>query len=210
MSHQMYETNPDGRKRKRLTPINVTTAKRADIEQADHEKGDTLDAVPQAKPGAWNHLARWDTANDTVIEFGNDNREYFTDVSDGTPGPTEGSDDDGEGDNLLVEQPTKKLSKLSASDIADAINACIERYENEWRPGKDETQYISEEGQTEGPVLYDPLMMWEEAEAAGQRETLAQEYELEAEYYSIRLNKLCHEIAKDPGDSLSGVRKVCV
>lgn len=204
----MHGLASDGRKRRRLTPTSLVMAQPSENLNT-FCTGLTAPPNPElpAGPGTWDHLARWRTADDIIIDFAQDNEECYTDASDGSLGSIEGSDDEGEDDHLPIERPAKTSGKVTAEEVTVIINSCIEEYENAWIPGKGETKRKGG-GNAKISALYDPLILWEDAEATGQRETLARKYESEAAYYRQRLDKLCDEIAKDPGNSPVVVRTV--
>jgi hypothetical protein len=93
-------------------------------------------------------------------------------------------------DDDVVERPSKR-PKLSRDEIVEIINERIEFYTNAWKPNK---------GVPRGEeVGYDPVTMWNEAEAKGEREALMQQYETEYAYFRNRLDRFGDEIVKSPG-----------
>ncbi|KAI4918538.1 hypothetical protein J4E90_002924 [Alternaria incomplexa] len=103
-------------------------------------------------------------------------------------------------DEDAVEEPNKR-TKLSEDKIVDIINERIKFFTNAWRPNK---------GVARGEeVDYDPVAMWIEAEAKGEREALAKRYETEHLYYKSRLDELCDQIVKFPGSNAEQVRRQC-
>ncbi|KAJ8108758.1 hypothetical protein OPT61_g7949 [Boeremia exigua] len=194
----MDNSDSNERKRRRITPTILTTAPLVGTAAAEVAGPST---TPPGESGTWDYLSKWEAADDTVI--GDiEEEEHYSDVSDGSQKTTEDADDESEeGDSLPFENRTVRPSKLGTAKVIETINDCIAMYSEAWRPGKDEKQRKTETGQAEVPVTYDPLKMWEEAEADGQREALAERYRLEAEFYRQRLDYLCNEIAQDPGDT---------
>lgn len=201
--------DPEGRKRRRITPINFVAAPTVGPLQTGHAAESGMpDAASSAQPGTWDYLAKWETEDPSIVED-IDEEEYYSDVSGGSPGALEDVDhEDEEGEDVPPNGPATRPSKLGADRVVEIINDCIEKYANAWRPGKGETKHKGEEGQTEVPVVYDVDALWDQAQAAGEREELAKKYELEAEYYRQRLDKLCDEITKDPGDTEAAIRMV--
>jgi len=95
-------------------------------------------------------------------------------------------------DEDAVEEPSKR-TKLSQDKIVDIINERIKSFTDAWKPNK---------GVARGEeVDYDPVAMWTEAEAKGEREALAKKYETEHLYYKSRLDGLCDQIVKFPGSN---------
>lgn len=140
-----------------------------------------------------------------------DEGEYYSNVSDISPDIVDetGHESDEEID-FSPAGPTGRPSHLSTAKITEIINDCIEGYATAWKPGKGETKRERDEGESEIPVVYDNIALWEEAHAAGQREQFLEKYRLEAEYYQQRLQILCDEISKDPGDTVASVKMVSV
>lgn len=205
----MVEPDVGSRKRRRIAPISFTTALPNENGEAGLAGLDlTLDAAPLAEHEQWDFLSKWKATDNTVI--GDiEEEEFYSNVSDGFPAAMAVAEQESEeDDDLPPEGPAIRHSKLGAEKVIQIINDCIEMYANAWTPGKGETKHKDDTGQVEVPVTYDPFALWEDAESAGQREQLAEEYELEAEYYRQRLDKLCEEISKDPGDTVAGVQMV--
>jgi hypothetical protein len=207
-SRQVHVPDAEGRKRRRITPINFVAAPSTGPSQIVHgiESG-APSAALSLQPGTWDFLAKWkdedrDIAEDAQVE-------YYSDSSDGSPVALKDADeDDEEGEDVPPEEPATRPSKLGADRVIEIINDCIEKYAAAWKPGKGETTRKGEEGSTEVPVVYDADALWDQAHAAGKREELAEKYELEAEYYRQRLDRLCDEIAKDPGDTEAAIKTV--
>ena len=203
------EPDSDGRKRRRLIPITVAADQLPrDVEAEVGRLSEAFDTESPAEPGAWDHLNKWIQADDSIVEDLEEEEVEYSDVSDEALGLAEGSEDGSEDTSLPVEGLTTRPSKLGADTVIEIIQSCIESYELAWTPGKGETQPRDGGRQGEVPVVYDPLAMWEEAEAAGQRDELAKKYESEAQYYRQRLDRLCDEIVRDPGNTATGIRMV--
>lgn len=203
--------DPAGRKRRRIAPIADVPQSTISCKQSEVAgPSRTLNTTSSTAPTNWDYLAKWEQADSSIVED-LDEEEFCFDIDHDSPDAVEefGQDIE-EMDDLPPEGPTTRPSKLGDHRIIEIINECIENYAKAWTPGKDETKPKDEEGRSNAdvPVLYDPTMLWEEAEAAGEREELAKRYELEGEYYKQRLDKLCEEIAKAPGDTVDGVKKV--
>ncbi|KAF2630327.1 hypothetical protein BU25DRAFT_489124 [Macroventuria anomochaeta] len=201
----------DGRKRIRITPIvSAPDPWTRQLERESAGPGHALDMGSIATSGTWGSTAKQEAEDSTIVEDLPEEEEYYSDVSNGSPDAMEKAGLElEEGDDLLQEAPMNRPSKLGTSRVTEIINECIEMYAQAWRPGKDKTKPKDEKGKGEVPVVYDPVALWEEAEAAGQREELAEKYDMEAEYYRQRLDKLCDEIFRDPGDTVAGVKMKC-
>ncbi|KAF3046164.1 hypothetical protein E8E11_001689 [Didymella keratinophila] len=199
----------EGRKRRRITPINLVTSPSTEPSQTvpGVESGAPgLALSPQ--PGTWDFLAKWEDEDSSILDDV-PVEEYYSDVSGGSPVALEDENDEDEGEDVPAEGPMIKPSKLGADRVVEIINDCIEKYAAAWKPGKGETKHKGEEGTTEVPVVYDADALWDQAHAAGEREEFAEKYELEADYYRQRLDKLCDEISKDPGDTEAAIKMRC-
>ncbi|KAF3035913.1 hypothetical protein E8E12_003180 [Didymella heteroderae] len=195
----------EGRKRRRITPIESIPTP-AVGQDAGSTQG--LSLLSSAQPVNWDHLVKWETEDDSIAGDIED-EEYYSDGSDESPGAVEDTVEDGEeGDDMQSMSPAPIPSRLGSDLVTEIINGCIEKFAEAWKPGKDETRHKDEAGQTEVPVVYDPLQLWTDAENAGVREELAEKYEEEAKYYQQRLDILCEEIFKDPGHTEAGIRMV--
>lgn len=207
-SHQVDIPNAEGRKRRRITPINLVTAPSAGPSQIVHGvESEAPSASFSREPGAWDFLAKWEDEDSSIAED-SQAEECYSDVSAGSPVALEDTEDEDEGEDIPHEGPATRPSKLGADRVIEIINDCIMKFAAAWKPGKGETKRKGEEASTEEPVFYDADALWDQAHAAGQREVFAEKYELEAEYYRHRLDKLCDEIVKDPGDTEATIRKV--
>ena len=210
-SNRVDGSDPNGRKRRRITALMSGPVPSSNIVVLENaESGRALDAPTSAAPGTWDHLAKWEAKDFAVIED-LEEEECLSDASDDPPGALEDSGiNSEEGEDLPPQGPTTRSSRLGAERVAAIINECIEVYANSWKPGKGETKRKDEEGEIEVPVVYDPFALWEKAEAAGRREELTEKYRMEAEYYGHRLDTLCEEISKDPGDTVAGIKMASI
>jgi hypothetical protein len=190
--HEASDSEPDGRKRRRIVPLSC--AAEVSIEKAPEE---------------WDYLTKWKEADATLVEEVGE-EQYLVDASEGSLDVAE--DDNHEADeeeDLQQNISTVRFSKLSSEKVVEVINECIAKYTEAWTPEKDEIRRRHEGlGDTEIPIVCDPLALMEGAESTGQREELARKHELEAEYYRYRLDKLCDEVTKSPANTVDGVRKV--
>lgn len=211
-SNRVDGADLEGRKRRKITPISSVSKPENTVLLEDEQSEHALDKTASAATGTWDYLAKWETEDSAVIEDipEADEEEYLSDVSDDSPSALEdqGHESDG-GENLPPGGSIRKPSKLGEERVTEIVNECIETYANAWKPGKGETKHKGEDGKIEVPVVYDAVALWEEAEAAGQREELAAKYESEADYYRDRLDTLCEEISMDPGDTVAGIKMVC-
>lgn len=205
----MEESGTDSRKRRRITPILSTTAPPIGITEARSvAPARTHNTDVPAETGTWDFLAKWEEADNTILGDVEED-EYLSDMSDESLSALEVAEHESEdGDGFAPEGPAMRVSKLGTEKVIDIINDCIETYTKAWVPGKGETKHKNETGQAEIPVTYDAVVLWEEAEAAAKREEFAEKHELEAEYYRQRLDQLCEEILKNPGDTVAGVQMV--
>lgn len=207
-SHQVDVPYAEGRKRRKITPINLVTAPSAGPSQlAQGVESEAPSAALSREPGAWDFLAKWEDADSSSAED-SQAEECYSDVSAVSPVAQEDTDEEDEVEDIPHQGSATRLSNLGADRVIEIINDCIMKYAAAWKPGKGETKRKGEEASTEVPIVYDADALWDQAHAAGEREELAEKYESEAEYYRQRLDKLCDEIAKDPGDTEVAIRKV--
>jgi hypothetical protein len=68
--------------------------------------------------------------------------------------------------------------KLHRDHVVDIINERILHYTDTWKPNKSALR--------DDEIDYDPVSMWEEAEAAGQRQQLVARYATDVAYYRRR------------------------
>ncbi|KAF1362044.1 hypothetical protein EJ07DRAFT_108179 [Lizonia empirigonia] len=199
----------DGRKRKRITPFVTAPAPSSRPLKLSNTRLSGFHGESLAEPETWDHLAKWEMADASIVED-IDEGGYYSDVSDISPSIVDetGHESDEEID-FPPELPTGQPGQLSTAQITEIINDCIEGYATAWKPGKGETKREHDEGESEAPVVYDNIALWEEAHAAGQQEEFLEKYRLEAEYYQQRLHLLCEEISKDPGDTVASVKMKC-
>ncbi|KAI4679045.1 uncharacterized protein J4E88_006337 [Alternaria novae-zelandiae] len=148
------------------------------------------------------HLLRWQNVagGDQIIDLPDEDDLQEDDNSGlGDAAEEDSRSVDDEVENA-VEEPSKR-TKLSQDKIVDIINERIKSFTDAWKPNK---------GVARGEeVDYDPVAMWTEAEAKGEREVLAQRYETELNYYKSRLDELCDQIVKFPGSNAEQVRRQC-
>ncbi|KAJ4379236.1 hypothetical protein N0V86_005281 [Didymella sp. IMI 355093] len=208
-SHRAELPDPESRKRRRITPTNFIPVSSVGPSQARDGIGSGKHiGASSAQPKPWDFLAKWEAEDSSIVED-IEGEEYYSDVSGGSPDALEDVDHENEGEeDVLPEVSAIRLGKVRPDRVVDIINGCIEKYAAAWKPGKGETKHKSEKCQGEVPVVYDANALWEQAHAAGEREELAEKYELEAEYYRQRLDKLCDEITKDPSDTEAAVKMV--
>lgn len=206
---QVEVPEAEGPKRRRITPIHFVAAPSTEPSQTTHGvEGGVPSVASSTQTGTWDFLAKWENQDPSIVEDV-EAEGYCSDVSGGSPGALEDSDEeDGEGEDMPPEGPATRQSKLGADRVVKIINDCIEKYAGAWKPGKGETKHKGGEDTPEVPVVYDAYALWDQAHAAGEREELAKRYELESEYYRQRLDKLCDEISKDPGDTEAAIKKV--
>ena len=208
-SRRVDVPDAEGRKKRRITPINLVTSPSTEPSQTAPGVGSRVpSAAVSPQPGTWDFLAKWENEDSSIV--GDIQvEEYYSDVSGGSPVALEDAgEEDEEGEDVPAEGPAIRPSKLGADRVVDIINDCIEKYAAAWKPGKGETKYKGEESATEVPVVYDADALWDQAHAARKREELAEKYELEADYYRQRLDILCDEISKDPGDTEAAIKMV--
>ena len=140
------------------------------------------------------HLLRWQNVagGDQIIDLPDEDDLQEDDNSGLGDAAEEDSRSVDNEDEDAVEESSKR-TKLSEDKIVDIINERIKFFTNAWRPNK---------GVARGEeVDYDPVAMWTEAEAKGEREALAKQYETEHMYYRSRLDELCDQIVKFPGSN---------
>lgn len=151
--------------------------------------------------GTWDHLLHWQNlAGDEHDEYADEGDDSEGEQEQHLAGAVESDDEDALEDE---EQPATVhgRNKLSSDEVLDIINERIEHYTKAWTPNK----RVSKDDM----VSYDPQAMWEEAEAAGERQQLAEKHEEERSYYNYRLDQLCDEIMKFPASTPEGVRRQC-
>ena len=193
ISEGVIITDEAGNKRRNITNLSTTplsvvsgsqvslnTATSGLLRQVDSNVNDYSDLLK------WQNIAGGDQIVDLPDEDELEDEDDF------------GSMDIGEEDAQIHEdqhddavEETNKRTNLSQDEIVRIINERIEFYTNAWVPNKG----------VPSKERVDPKTVWNEAEAKGERERLAQHYETEYDYFSQRLNKLCDEIIKDPGSN---------
>lgn len=142
----------------------------------------------------FDHLLRWQDAaeSDEVIDFAEEDNLGQEEHVDWVDVPQAEDGLDVALDSSEREDPPNK-THLSKEEVVDIINERINFYIDNWRPN---VGVVPEEA-----VDYDVDMMWDKAEASGQRQILVQRYEKDHEYYSHRLDTLCDEIVKFAGNN---------
>ena len=150
--------------------------------------------------GQWDHLLRWQ-------QLGVDEEEIDLATADDLEDDEWTGPDDAEEDPYDVIDEDDKIdqgegrSKLSSDQVVEIINERIEYYTRSWRPNK---------GAAKGEEIQDnPEIIWDEAEATGQREQYIKSYEDELAYYKQRLDILCDQIVAFPGRNAEQVRHQC-
>jgi hypothetical protein len=185
-----------GSKRRKIT--HLSTAPLRNVLSDSQAPSNTAAITPSQREVSniddYSHLLRWqnvDGGDQTIDSPDADDLEdednaVLGDAAEEDPQSVEDQQDD------VVEESNKR-TKLTQDEIVEIINERIEFYTNAWKPNK---------GAARGEeVDYDPETMWNEAEAKGEREALAQTYETDHEYFSQRLDRLCEEILKFPGSN---------
>ena len=178
-------TNITSRKRRKVTPVaTAPLPKRPQATQRHAAAPNTRISSEGAlvDTESWSHLLRWEREADTDDITDLTTEEYLEEDESEEDDPQDEEDED-------IEEASSR-SNLSQKEVVDIINERIDFYTTSWRPNKD---IRGEE------VDYDTLRMWEDAEASGQRRTLAQKHRIEHAYYKQRLDTLCDEIVKFPG-----------
>ncbi|KAL1793472.1 hypothetical protein ACET3X_008454 [Alternaria dauci] len=160
--------------------------------------------LQQGEPDAedYSHLLAWQNVagGDEIVDLSDEDGQEDEDEG----GLRDSAEEDGDvpedqhGDAI---KEKNKQSKLSQGEIVRIINEQIELYSNAWVPNKD----IPLDEQ----IDYNPETMWVEAEAKGEREKLAQKYEIQHEYFRGRLDTLCNHITEDPGSNAKQVQQQC-
>jgi hypothetical protein len=192
---------PGVQSRRRVNVSTITT------QPLRKEKGEqsTIGGQAQETVGDdWSHLLRWaqEGNNDEMEE---DEPETYTDdeelegIMEIEEDEPDGTTEPAGGPEPKVRGRRKSTAKISAEQVVDIINERIDHYTQGWRPRREENAVHS----------LDPLTIWEEAEAEGRRTQMAERKKLDVEYFTDRLNKICHEIAKDPWNSVKEVRSIC-
>jgi hypothetical protein len=157
--------------------------------------------------GQWDHLQRWAQADtpDEVIDFTQPDDEERLFGAETVEGDRQDPMDDGEEIDDIQEayqvQDVQRRSKLTRDQILDIVNQCIEDYAEAWTPNKGVLK--------EDEVDYDPLRMWQDAEACGQRQLLVDKYETDLAYYNQRLHKLGDRIMDGPGNNVKEIQLQC-
>jgi hypothetical protein len=198
VSNDAAVTDEVGRKRRKITHLSTAPLRTAHPTSRSQQPSNT--AANRASDPVisntddYSHLLKWQNVvgGDQVVDLPDEDdlqeEDNFGlgDIAEEDLQLAEDQNDD------PIEEPHER-TKLSQDEIVDIINERIEFYTNAWRPNK---------GVARGEeVDYDPVTMWNEAEAKGEREALMHKYETDHAYYSQRLDKLCDEILKFPGSN---------
>lgn len=198
ISNDVAVADEAGRKRRKITHLSTTPLQNTHPDSHSQQTTNTA-AIGPSHPALSNtdeyaHLLRWQNVvgDEHIIDLPDeddlqeDENYRLGNVAEEDSRSLEDDDDD------VVEEPSKR-TKLSQDEIVDIINERIAFYTNTWKPNK---------GVARGEeVDYDPVTMWNEAEAEGEREVLAQKCESDRIYYRSRLDGLCDQIVKFPGSN---------
>jgi hypothetical protein len=190
---------PQGRRR-----VNLSTITTEPLPKTTGHRSTTEGEAQNPVSDDWSHLLRWTQEGDDE-EMEEDEPDTYTDEEDledimevEEDEPDETTQSAG-APGSEVRGQRKSTTKLSEEQVVDIINERIEHYAQRWRPRKEEN--------TAQPP--DPLRIWEDAEAEGRRPQMAESKKLDVQYFSDRLDNICHEIAKDPWNSVKEVRSIC-
>jgi len=184
--------NTDGRKRLKTT--HVTTVPPHAMQDPPIVDG----------TGQWDHLLRWEQEKQNIIDVA----DLATNAEDEYEDEDNGEDMEersgsGEPEEMLTDNVLEahNRSRLSQDQIVNIINERLDHYTEAWKPNH---------GVIKGDeVDYQPEIMWQEAEANGQRQALINKYETDVLYYKHRLDQLCEEIIKSPGNTADRIRYQC-
>jgi hypothetical protein len=191
-----FTVDDAGRKRRRVTDLSTVPLSNVPHKLPETPIASVAAASWQASGDAdeFAHLLKWqnaaddDDVMDLVGEEDLDDDEYYSPGDAAEEDPRDLPEDD-------HERPggASTRAKLSNDEIAEIVNDRIEFYVNSWQPNK---------GVARGEEIhYEPVRMWEEAEASGKRQELVHKYETDYEYYSQRLHRLFEEIVMWGGSS---------
>lgn len=154
--------------------------------------------------GQWDHLLRWEQEKQNTIDVAdlaaNAEDEYEDENNGDDMEERSGSGEPEEmpADNVVEAQ---SRSRLSQDQIVNIINERLDHYTNAWKPNY---------GVIKGDEIdYQPEIMWQVAEANGQRQALIKKYETDILYYEHRLDQLCEGIIKSPGNTADQIRYQC-
>lgn len=197
--------NSGGRKRQKVTHVSTLPLPVNKQHSPSHPNISAI--MPGGEPivdgsGAWDYLLRWQESGQQVIDLEALAADEMVDEEDSIDIDEAPEDDPQErlGETAEVEAVPGR-SKLSTKQIVDIINERIEHYTSIWKPGKGITK--------EEEMEYNPIKMWDRAEADGERLVLIKKHEMEHEYFKQRLDKLCKEIEDYAGNSVDILRRQC-
>ncbi|EAT83547.2 hypothetical protein HBI56_233170 [Parastagonospora nodorum] len=182
--------NTDGRKRLKTTHI-------ATVPLHVVQEPPLVDGT-----GQWDHLLRWEQEQQHVISVDDIAADAESESEDEEEDMEERSGS-GEPEKMPVDTAVEaqSRSRLSQDQVVNIINERLDYYTNAWKPNH---------GVIKGDEInYQPETMWQEAEANGHRQALIKKYETDVLYYKHRLDQLCEEIIKSPGNTVDRVRYQC-
>jgi hypothetical protein len=189
--------------RKRQKTAHVTTTPLPVGRQAPTATS-AFSATSKAEPsvdssGQWDHLIHWEHADDRAVGT----EDLAADGEAEDEFEVEGEEERSGSGESEVQGPiqTQDQSRISREEIVDIINDQIEHYTNAWKPNHDVIKGDE--------IDYDPEAMWQEAEVSNQRQSFIQIYKADATYYRHRLDELCDEIMKFPGNTEGKIRHQC-
>jgi hypothetical protein len=197
-------TETNDRKRRKIAPV-TTTPLPTDQPRPNRDYAALAHQLESQPPvdgtGDWDFLARWQK---DVVEEDDEQAFEQEDLDDeACYSPIDIAEEDPQDMLEDVEdiQEIQSKSKLRRDQVVDIINERILHYTNTWKPNK---------GALRGDEIdYDPILMWEEAEATRQRQQLVAKYTTDVAYYRQRLDILCDEIVKVPGNNADTIRRQC-
>jgi hypothetical protein len=191
-------TDTNDRKRRKIAPITTTPQPDQNYAALAHQ----LESQPPVDgTGDWDFLAR---RHKDVVEEDDEQAFEPEDLDDeACYSAIDIAEEDPQDTPEDIEDTPEIQSKgkLHRDQVVDIINERILHYTDTWKPNK---------GALRGDEIdYDPVSMWEEAEATGQRQQLVARYATDVAYYRQRLDVLCDEIVKVPGNNADTVRRQC-
>jgi hypothetical protein len=187
-------TDEAGNKRRKITNLSTTPLRSVPYGSQVNLNAAASGPLRQAESNeeAYSDLLKWQNiaGGDQIVDLPDE--DELEDDEDF--GPMDSGEEDtqiNEDQHDDVVEETNKRTKLSQDEIVRIINERIEFYTNAWVPNKG----------VPSKERVDPETVWNEAEAKGEREKLAQHYGTEHNYFSHRLNICCNEIMKEPGSN---------
>ena len=185
---------PDTQGRRRLKTSNITTERLPSELNNDQHRDRSANAAHAQEPTSndWGHLRHWEREvdDDEIVEMDGleddmDEDELAVDVS--------------EEEEADVLQEPRRPGKLSEEEVVDIINERIDSFTQQWQPGKGE----------DAAHQPDTFKLWEDAEAKGCRQEMAEKKQTDIEYYEARLDRISEEIMRAPWNTIDEVRRVC-